>query len=115
MCLHASCDSTHSHAQRIQEPLTVKGAGAQELLGLLGAAESASTPVGLESTLQGAHLTAPEAAEHAGTQTHGSQGDASWKKEGSSAGNFLPSLIRRLKKKSVIFKVESKPLLLMDR
>lgn len=59
-----------------------------ELLGLLGAAQSGSTPEGLESTLHSAHLTAPEAAEHAGTQTHGPQGDAGWKKEGSSAGKL---------------------------
>lgn len=73
MCLHASCDSTCSHAKRILESLRVKGTRAQELLELLGAAESGSTPVGLENTLQGVHLTAPEAAERAGTQTHSSQ------------------------------------------
>lgn len=63
----------------------MKRTRAQELLELLGAAQSGSTPVGLESTLQSAHLTAPEAAEHTGTQTHGPQGDAGWKREGSSA------------------------------
>lgn len=71
MGLHASRGFTCSQAKRIPELLTVKGTRVQELLQLLGAAESGSTPVGLESMLQGAHLTAPAAAEHAGTQTHG--------------------------------------------
>lgn len=63
----------------------MKGTRAQELLQLLPAGPGA-TAVGLEGQLQGAHLTAPEAAEHAGTQTHGPQPHAGWKREGRLSG-----------------------------
>lgn len=57
----------------------MKGPGAQRLLPATG---RKATPVGLEGPLQGTHLTAPEAAEHAGSQTLGPQPDAGWKTEG---------------------------------
>lgn len=67
----------------------MKGPGAEELLEFLGTAESGSTPVGLQGTLKGPHLTTPEAAEHAGTQTHSPQGRTAWKKVGHQPVIFM--------------------------
>lgn len=51
----------------------MKGSRVQDLLELVGGSESGPTLVGLEAPLQGPDLTAPETAEHTGTQTHSFQ------------------------------------------
>lgn len=62
----------------------MKDAGAQDLLEVVAAGEGGTGAVGLEATLQDPHLTAPKAAEHAGSKTHRLQRDSSWKEEASS-------------------------------